>query len=169
VGKLDAFFAIFDTPLAEKLKFKDALETGLAKNDGYFYKADTLEALAEQTGFNKATFDSTITTYNGYCDAKNDEAYHKNASSLNKIATPPFYAVKHALVSLDMTGGLFTSQDSQLLKYEGGNTEGTPIPGIYAVGATTARNIIGSASGAYFATGAYTSRKAVEHIIELLK
>lgn len=164
VGKIDAYFTIFDSALAESLGFTDTLEAGLTENSAHFFKADTLEELAAAAGFDEATFLATIEEYNGYCETGVDEQFGKNAEYLNAISEGPFYAVKHDLMSLDITGGIRTSDQFEVI-----DENGTPIPNLYAVGSTSVAEIGGTAGGANFASAAYSSLTAAESIIALLQ
>ena len=49
------------------------------------------------------------------------------------------------------------------------DAEGQVIPGIYAVGGTTARDMIGTAGSVNFAVAAYSSLTATREIADLLK
>lgn len=164
VGKVDAFFAVYDAPLAESLGFTELLETGVSENSRAFWKADTLEEVAELAGLDKDTFLATVEEYNGYCAAGEDAAFGKAPELLTAIDEGPFYIVKHELANLDVVGGVLTSNSFEVL-----NGDGEPIPGLYAAGSTTAGDLVGNGGGANFTVAAYSARTAAESIIENLK
>ena len=163
VGKPDAFFTILDAPTAEKLGLTEALADGLSWNTTHFFQADTLEALAEAAGFDTETFLATVEDYNGYCEAGEDLVFGKDADKLSAISEAPFYAVKNELAHLDVVGGVQTSNDFEVIT-ESGET----VPGIYAVGNVTGRDLMGNAGGSAFSVAAYTSLTACESILSKL-
>lgn len=105
----------------------------IAIDRGYVFKADTIEALAEQIGVDPAALSETVTTYNGYCEAGEDAEFGKPASDLVKIGEGPYYAIKMASYSYNTVAGLDIDEQFRVL-----NTEGAPIEGLYALGSDSA-------------------------------
>ncbi len=105
----------------------------IAIDRGYVFKADTIEALAEQIGVDPAALSETVTTYNGYCEAGEDAEFGKPASDLVKIGEGPYYAIKMASYSYNTVAGLDIDAQFRVL-----NTEGQPIEGLYALGSDSA-------------------------------
>ena len=102
--------------------------------------ADTLEELAEKMGVNADSFVATIEHWNQMCDAGEDSDFHFPGSMMHKIDTAPFYATKEMAEALVTVGGLQITPKSEVL-----DTNGSPIPGLYAIG-----NVSGSMfSGTY--------------------
>ena len=65
-----------------------------AEKEGVFFKADTIEELADKLGFTgeaKDTFLATVDRYNELYDKQNDEDFGKPAYRLSAIRTAPFY------------------------------------------------------------------------------
>lgn len=105
----------------------------IAIDRGYVFKADTIEALAEQIGVDPAALSETVSTYNGYCEAGEDAEFGKPASDLVKIGEGPYYAIKMASYSYNTVAGLDIDEQFRVL-----NTEGAPIEGLYALGSDSA-------------------------------
>ena len=65
-----------------------------AEKAGVFFKADTIDELADKLGFTgeaKDTFLATVERYNELYDKQNDEDFGKPAYRLSAIRTAPFY------------------------------------------------------------------------------
>lgn len=157
-GKVDAYFTIYDSALAEKLGITEKLEEGLTSNKSHFFKADSLEEPASLCGFEEDTFLATVEEYK----AGEDAAFGKDPQYLNAIAEDPFYCVKHELMSLDVTGGVHTNENFEVTK-----ADGSVIPN-FAVGSAVVADIVKTAGGANFACTAYTTLTAAKTIIGLL-
>lgn len=106
-----------------------------------FFKADTLDELADLLGFegtDKETFLATCEHYNELFDAQEDTDYGKEAYRLSELRTPPFYGCWFGGSLLGTLDGLRINAKMQVLdsNYE-------VVPGLYAVG---------DASGSFFNT-----------------
>ena len=111
--------------------------------------ADTLAELATKMNIPAATFQATVSKYNGFVDAGVDEDFGKPLP-LNKIQTPPFYAAKASLIRHTQRNGLRVNTKSQVLEQSdqidgySGVSEGKSIsidaekviPRLYAAGET---------------------------------
>jgi 3-oxo-5alpha-steroid 4-dehydrogenase len=110
-------------------------------------KADTLEKLAANCGFDLATFTATISAYNRSAAGTEPDTFGKSEKDRRPIATTPFYAVDVSITSrlfplpILSLGGLAVDEDT------GGvlRADGTAVPGLYAAG----RNAIGVCSHLY--------------------
>jgi 3-oxosteroid 1-dehydrogenase len=115
---------------------------------GYFKQAATLEELAEKCGFPPQALVETVTRFNEFARRGKDEDFHRGESAYDRyygdptqkpnpclapIETPPFYAVQMVPGDLGTKGGLVIDEHARVLK-----TDGTPIPGLYAIGNTSA-------------------------------
>ncbi|HID4387358.1 TPA: FAD-binding protein, partial [Klebsiella pneumoniae] len=111
---------------------------------GYLHKADTLAALAQQLGLDAQTLSKTVARYNRDAAQGVDREFAKGGNSYNRamgdpghqpdacnapLLSAPFYAIKLYTGDLGTSRGLVTTADAQVI-----NTEGHPIPGLYAVG-----------------------------------
>ena len=100
---------------------------------GYLVKADTLEELADQLGFDaeaKKAFLATCERQNENFDAQEDPDFGKEAFRLSELRTPPFYAsVKSCGLTLCTLDGIQVNDDLQPY-----GEDGSPIEGVYVVG-----------------------------------
>ena len=111
-----------------------------AEEAGCFFKADTLEELAEKLGFtgtDKETFLATVERYNELYDQQNDEDFGKPAYRLSAIRKAPFYGCWLGASLLTTEQGIAINENCQAL-----DTNNEPMPGLY---------ITGDMSGSFFA------------------
>ena len=110
-----------------------------AEKEGVFFKADTIEELADKLGFTgeaKDTFLATVERYNELYDKQNDEDFGKPAYRLSAIRTAPFYGCWLGASLLCSMQGISITENCQA---KDSNNE--PIPGLY---------ITGDMSGSFF-------------------
>ena len=106
-------------------------------NNGYFFRADTIEDLAENIHagheFQRVPLRylaETVATWNGYVDDGEDPEFERHEDApMNRIATPPFYALSIMVVWHDSYGGLRVNGKQQVV-----DMQGEVIPGLYAGG-----------------------------------
>ena len=111
-----------------------------AEKEGVFFKADTIEELADKLGFTgeaKDTFLATVDRYNELYDKQNDEDFGKPAYRLSAIRTAPFYGCWLGASLLCTEQGIAINDKGQAL--DNGNK---PMPGLY---------VTGDMSGSFFA------------------
>ena len=111
-----------------------------AEELGCFFKADTLEELADKLGFTgeaKENFLATVERYNELYDAQNDEDFGKPAYRLSAIKTAPFYGCWLGASLLTTEQGIAINDKCQAL-----DTNNQPMEGLY---------ITGDMSGSFFA------------------
>lgn len=111
------------------------LEKGLVERPGYFFRADTVEGLAEAAGIDVGALAETVERYNASCDAGEDEEFGKPAECLLPVRTAPFYAVCETFVDWEVCGGVFTDLDRRVL-----DAGGEPIANLFAAGMCAARD-----------------------------
>lgn len=102
--------------------------------DGWAYKADTVEELAEAIGAPALT--EAVASYNELCAAGEDTQFHKPASFLNAIEEGPFYAVEYRPSAWVTIGGVRTNDRLQAI-----DREGNAIEGLYVAGADNGSTI----------------------------
>ena len=115
---------------------------------GTWVRAQTLEELAERTGLPADALTDTVNRFNGFAQAGVDEDFHRGEDpydlfftdpthgpnpALVALEQPPYYAARMVLSDLGTKGGLQTDPDARVL-----TEDGDPIPGLYAVGNTSA-------------------------------
>ena len=106
--------------------FKDFFE------QGYLFKADTLEELADKLGFegdDKDALLAQVERYNELYDAGVDEDFGKESFRLSRIDTPPYYGFWCGGSLLTTIDGLRINADMQVL-----DADGNVIDGLYAAG-----------------------------------
>jgi len=125
---------------------------------GAVYRAPTIAELAEQVGVDPAGLTKTVVRFNEFAEAGRDEDFGRGDSAYDRyygdprcrpnpnlapLAHPPFYAVKIVPGDLGTKGGLRTDERARVLR-----ADGTPIPGLYAAGNTSAAVMGHSYAGA---------------------
>lgn len=116
---------------------------------GWLKQADTIEDLAKLISVDPATLRATVDRWNGFCDKGVDEDFHRGERAydewlgdprlegaqrtLGRIEKGPFYAIDCVPGDVSTYGGVVTDVNSRVLK-----GDGTPIPGLYACGVSTA-------------------------------
>ena len=111
-----------------------------AEKEGVFFKADTIEELADKLGFTgeaKDTFLATVDRYNELYDKQNDEDFGKPAYRLSAIRTAPFYGCWLGASLLTTEQGIAINEKGQAL-----DNNNQPMEGLY---------ITGDMSGSFFA------------------
>ena len=111
-----------------------------AEKEGVFFKADTIEELADKLGFTgeaKDTFLATVDRYNELYDKQNDEDFGKPAYRLSAIRTAPFYGCWLGASLLCSMQGISITENCQAK-----DNDNKPMPGLY---------VTGDMSGSFFA------------------
>ena len=128
-------WAIFDHDTVTRNDLE--LRFPYVSDNGYFFQADTIEALAEKihAGCEHQRvplryLPETVTTWNGYVDAGVDPEFEREQEGeMYKVATGPFYALSVMVVWHDSYGGLRVNGKQQVV-----DMQGQVIPGLYAGG-----------------------------------
>jgi fumarate reductase flavoprotein subunit len=98
-------------------------------NYPYLFAADSIEDLCRQTGIGLHGLRTTIAEYNSFCKAGNDPIYYKDSSNLLPLYGPKYYASTWCCDNFGGVGGIRINSKTEVL-----NTNGEPIPGLYAGG-----------------------------------
>ncbi len=127
------------------------------ERDGYLLTGRTLEELAEKIGVPAATLRDTVARHNKFAETGVDVDFGKGEIELNRfngdpnhkpnpcigsLATPPFYAIAVWPADIAVSTGLSTDSDARVL-----DTDGQPIPGLYACGNDMASVMAGAYPG----------------------
>ncbi|MFT4027141.1 MAG: FAD-dependent oxidoreductase [Novosphingobium sp.] len=130
---------------------------------GYLKKADTIEELAVQIGVEPTVLRETVDRWNAFVDKGVDEDFHRGDReydkwlgdpfvgpnpSLRRIDQGPFYSVEMIPGDVSTYGGVIIDANARVLK-----ADGSPIPGLYACGVTTASIMGGVYPGAGASVG----------------
>lgn len=149
--------------------FIDDMDEILARNPKNFFKADTIEELAEKLGIDAETLENTVDDYNDYCDGR-DEEFFKNYRYLRKLKKGPFYAAGIRPGGYGTVGGIRINENCECC-----DKDFMPIPGLYAAGADSC-NIYedsymfllpGNSMGYAVNTGRIAGMEAAEYIDNL--
>ncbi len=97
--------------------------------DKLAYSADTIADLAAQINVPAEELEKTVAEWNTFCDEGEDYAFHRPIETLNKVATPPFYATFCAPTLLNTDGGPVRSAKGEIM-----DPYGNPIPGLFSAG-----------------------------------
>lgn len=128
-------WAIFDEDAVERNGWE--LRYPYVADNGYFFKADTIEELAAKIEkdheFQRVPLSylpATVAIWNTYTDADADPDFEREKDApLNHIARPPFYALSIMIIWHDSYGGLRVNGRQQVV-----DMQGEVIPGLYAGG-----------------------------------
>ena len=96
---------------------------------GWFKKADSIEELAEQIGYNPETIVNTVNKFNAAVDAGVDKEFGRDINTMAKIENGPYYAIQIIPTLVSTTGGAVRNTKSQVLDWEG-----NVIPNLYEAG-----------------------------------
>ena len=149
--------------------FEDA-ETALAEPEyaNWFWKADSIEELADKVGINKENLVATIERWNDYCYHGRDLELCRTRY-MNPISTPPFYCMKMILQTTNggISGGVNVNHKLQCV-----TNDNKVVPGLYCCG-IDACNIYGDTYNFYFpgmnmAFALNSGRLAAEYMAEEL-
>ncbi|HCX65476.1 MAG TPA: hypothetical protein DHN33_09725, partial [Eubacteriaceae bacterium] len=102
------------------------IEEGI--EEGWIYKADTSEELAEF--FDTPNLPETVKTYNEYAENGEDPQFGKNPMYLSAIEEGPYYIIQNEFSGWSTIGGIRVDESLRAL-----NDKNKPIPGLYVIGA----------------------------------
>ncbi len=129
-------WAIFDAEAVARQKWV-AEPPFVDIDNGFFFSADTLAALADKIRMQyqrvpmpPANLEATVARYNSFVDLGDDQDFGKPAP-LHKIAKPPFYAAWATPVLHDTRAGLRINAKCEVI-----DMSGAVIPGLYCGGET---------------------------------
>jgi 3-oxosteroid 1-dehydrogenase len=137
-------WGIFDSQYREKYPVGRALPGSPLPDT--FVSAPTLGLLADRLGIDPRGFEDAVARFNGHSHAGHDPDFGRGRCrwahyqfgdptwqpnpNLGPLEKPPFYGVGLGVVQAALTqAGLRTDTDARVI-----NTDGDPIPGLYATG-----------------------------------
>jgi fumarate reductase flavoprotein subunit len=118
---------IAGSSLSVRWTHEDTLAAFASGDVPNFYKADTLEALAQKSGIDAQGLANTVAAYNRAQSSGQDPLGRKFMPL--PIAQGPFYAIRLRSWNLYTYAGLAVDGRLNVVGYDG-----TPIPGLYAAG-----------------------------------
>ncbi len=148
-----------NTPLP---RLQEDLELGI--EEGWVWKADTIEELAAQVGMDNLA--ETVANYDAMCEAGKDTEFGKPASLMTPIGEGPYYLIEYHAGSWCTMGGIVTDENMNAL-----NPAMEPIPGLYIAGgdngsiyAAPYYDVGGTSSGMAFASGRLAGMRMAEYV-----
>jgi 3-oxosteroid 1-dehydrogenase len=117
-------------------------------SSGFLKAADTIEGLAQQIGIDAEGLAATTARFNRFAAVGKDDDFGRGANAYDRfygdprvkpnpnlaaLDASPYYATAVYPGDLGTKGGLLTDEHARVLR-----EDGTPIPGLYAAGNTTA-------------------------------
>ena len=129
-------WAIFDQAAVDRMGW-ELRYPYVSDEDGYFFKADTIEELMRKINaghpFQRVPMShlpDTVERWNGFAENGEDEDFERHADApMNPVEEPPFYAASIMVIWHDSYGGLRINGRAQVV-----DMQGQVIPGLYAGG-----------------------------------
>ena len=152
-------YIIFDQHLRDSLK---AIEKYVST--GITVQADTIEGLAEQIGVDGATLAETLANWNQYVANQNDPDFGRESGMDADLSQAPYYAIKIAPGIHHTMGGVNIDTGAEVL-----DTNGNPIPGLFAAGEVTGgvhggNRLGGNAVADFVVFGRIAGEQAAEYV-----
>ena len=114
-----------DWPQGFEEKMQELTEQGFSE----VFMADSIEELAKKMGLDPVKLQETVDRYNQICEEKYDMDFHKRSEFLKPIKGNKYYAARVYANSFGTLGGININGKAEVL-----DSEGLPIPGLYAAG-----------------------------------
>lgn len=150
--------------LAEAKLDQNEAQLQEAIDQGWAFKADTIEELAEHFGL--TSLPHTIAQYNAMCAAGKDTQFYKDPAFLTSVSEGPFYVFEYEPSAWGTLGGV--KVDSHLRALTAGNE---PIPGLYVAGVdagsmytTPYYSNEGAALGLAMASGTWAAKEITAYV-----
>ncbi|MCR4745977.1 MAG: FAD-dependent oxidoreductase [Lachnospiraceae bacterium] len=156
----------FVTPDPDVSDFHEGFDEIIKRGSKNYFRADSIEELAENCGINKETLIKTVEEYNGYCDHYDSEFY-KDPKFLKPIKKGPYFAAAIHPGGYGTVGGIRINENCEAC-----DKDFEPVKGLYAAGAD-ACNIYddsymfllpGNSMGFALNTGRIAAKSAVSYI-----
>lgn len=137
-----------------------------AIDQGWAYKADTIEEIAEK--FELENLVSTVEQYNKYCEAKYDSEFLKDPTFLTPVNNGPYYVFEYEPSAWCTIGGVKVDDSLRAL-----DKNNEPIKGLYVAGVDAGSLFTapyydneGSAFGLSLGSGTLAGRNMYKYIKE---
>ena len=112
-----------------KLDLDEMFDAVIAAGADNYYRADTMEELAEQMGVPYGALKENVDAYNAGCHKGYDPLFDKKRKFLRPVETPKFYGIRRKNASYGSVGGI---RIDSLARAIGKDSE--PVLGLYAAG-----------------------------------
>ena len=123
-------YAVYGQATADKypIMTRLGLTTETARELPFGYTEDTLAALAADVGIDAQALEASVARYNELCAAGVDEDFSKKSEYMVPIEAP-YYVLRLPMICTDGYSGARINENAEVI-----DTDGHPIPGLYAVG-----------------------------------
>jgi succinate dehydrogenase/fumarate reductase flavoprotein subunit len=98
-------------------------------NSGLIKMGQTLDELSAAIGLDADALNATMTRYNGFCSAQDDQDFERPADTLQSIATAPFYGMPIYPIMYNTQGGPRRNEKCQIV-----DPFSEPIAHLYSAG-----------------------------------
>ncbi len=133
-----------------------------AVEEGWAFKADTVEELSEHFGQTKLA--ETVAEYNGYCEKGIDELFFKDAKYLQPLVQGPYYIVQSQAGGWCSLGGIKTNASCQALDADDKPVDSLFICGVDADIYTSPLYLMACENGFAIASGLIAGESAAEYV-----
>lgn len=96
---------------------------------GWIIREESIRVLARRISIDETTLEDNVNKYNEFCRTGVDLEFGRSSEFLGAVETPPFYAVPLWPGLMSTHGGPSRDKEARVL-----DTEGSPIPRLYAAG-----------------------------------
>jgi succinate dehydrogenase/fumarate reductase flavoprotein subunit len=127
---------------------------------GWIRTADSLPELATQMGADPETLERTVAGYNEHCRAGADPDFGRDPFRLAPIDQPPFYSWTWGPMVIFTGGGPRKDERTRVI-----DTEGEPIPRLYAAGEVSATYSWGLSGGMMIGDAMASGRIAGRNVV----
>lgn len=126
-------YAIYNQEVADRLNMEEKFAAEYAKclEDGVFYKAETLEEIADYFEIDATNLVETMNNYNKYMTEGLDPEFNRTTSMV-PMNKGPWFILKGVVSVHHTMGGVMIDTESHVL-----NADGKVIQGLYAAGEVT--------------------------------
>lgn len=127
-------FAIYNQAVADRMGLEEEFASEYAKclEGGVFYKADTLEEIAEYFNITSENLVKTMDNYNKYMEEGVDPEFGRATSMVPMNEGGPWFILKGVVSVHHTMGGVKIDTGAHVL-----DANDQPIPGLYAAGEVT--------------------------------
>lgn len=153
-----------ESPAQVKVLTKAKEQLDEAIKQGWAYKADTIEELAEHFGLDNLK--KTVDEYNKMCASGKDTQFYKDKAFLTPVTKGPFYVFEYETSAWCTIGGVKVDDSLRVV-----NASNEPIKGLYAAGLDAGSMFTspyydneGSAFGLSLGSGTLAGRNMVDYI-----
>ena len=140
-----------------------------AVQQGFAFKANSLDELAKMTGMDAAVLKATTQEMTNMAKAGEDTLFYKDAIWLRPVQKGPFYAIKGSLRMYATTGGAKVNENFQPLTKDDKVIEGVYVLGQDAGGLYSDSYDMHIAEGTASSWAINGGRLAIEHLVKTMK